>query len=83
VYEAVVHPLVPWAWGGGIATVFCYGQTASGKSYTTSALEKCVAETLMGGSLSGERKIYISVVELFGRLAYGKTQRRGRRTKDP
>ncbi|KAK4119150.1 P-loop containing nucleoside triphosphate hydrolase protein [Parathielavia appendiculata] len=70
VYESVVKPIVPWAWGGGIATVFCYGQTASGKSYTTAGLEKCVAESLMGGSLDGERKIYISVVELAGRTAY-------------
>jgi kinesin family protein 2/24 len=62
---------VPWAWGGGIGTLFAYGQTGSGKTYTVNALEKLVAEALMSGSLDGERKVYISIIELAGNTARG------------
>ncbi|AEO68342.1 uncharacterized protein THITE_2049700 [Thermothielavioides terrestris NRRL 8126] len=70
IYESVVKPLVPWAWGGGVGTMFAYGQTGSGKTYTVSGLERHVAETLMDGSLDGERKIHISVIELAGQTAF-------------
>ncbi|GAB1317016.1 hypothetical protein MFIFM68171_07226 [Madurella fahalii] len=73
VYGALVKPLVPWAWGGGIGTMFAYGQTGSGKTFTVSDLERHVAETLMDGSLDGERKIYISIIELAGQVANGLT----------
>jgi kinesin family protein 2/24 len=72
IYESVVKPLVPWAWGGGVGTMFAYGQTGSGKTYTVSGLERHVAETLMDGSLDGERKIHISVIELAGQTAFGR-----------
>ncbi|KAK4186275.1 hypothetical protein QBC35DRAFT_501606 [Podospora australis] len=70
VYESLVEPLVPWAWGGGVATLFAYGQTGSGKTYTVSGLEKHVAEALTDGSLEGERKIYVSIIELAGQTAF-------------
>ncbi|KAK4150246.1 P-loop containing nucleoside triphosphate hydrolase protein [Chaetomidium leptoderma] len=70
IYDSLIHPLVPWAWGGGVATMFAFGQTYSGKTYTVSFLERQVAETLMDGSLSGERNIYISIIELAGQTAY-------------
>ena len=72
IYDELVRPLVPWAWGGGIGTMFAYGQTASGKTLTVSGLERQVAETLMDGSLDGERKISMSIIELAGQTAYGK-----------
>jgi kinesin family protein 2/24 len=52
--------------------MFAYGQTASGKTLTVSGLERQVAETLMDGSLDGERKISMSIIELTGQTAYGK-----------
>ncbi|KAK3305967.1 P-loop containing nucleoside triphosphate hydrolase protein [Chaetomium strumarium] len=70
IYESLVKPLVPWAWGGGVGTMFAYGQTGSGKTFTVSGLEKHVAETLMDGSLEGERKVYMSIIELAGQTAY-------------
>ncbi|KAL2021906.1 hypothetical protein VTK56DRAFT_6501 [Thermocarpiscus australiensis] len=70
IYDSLVKPLVPWAWGGGVGTMFAYGQTGSGKTFTVSGLERHVAETLMDGSLEGERKIYISIIELAGQTAY-------------
>ncbi|KAL2186561.1 P-loop containing nucleoside triphosphate hydrolase protein [Thermothelomyces heterothallicus CBS 203.75] len=70
IYEDLVKPLVPWAWGGGVGTVFAYGQTSSGKTLTVSGLERHVAETLMDGSLDGERKISMSIIELAGQTAY-------------
>ncbi len=69
-----MKPLVPWAWDGGVGTLFAYGQTGSGKTYTVSSLERDVAETLMDGSLEGERDIYISIIELAGQTAYGKRE---------
>ena len=73
VYEALVNPLIPWAWGGGIGTLFAYGQTGSGKTFTVSAIEELTAETLLGGSLDGERRIYCSIIELAGQSAFGKS----------
>ncbi|KXX79904.1 Kinesin-like protein Klp59C [Madurella mycetomatis] len=70
IYHSLVKPLVPWAWGGGIGTMFAYGQTGSGKTFTVSGLERHVAETLMDGPLDGKRDIYISIVELAGQTAY-------------
>ncbi|KAF3354149.1 rRNA-processing protein FCF1-like protein [Verticillium dahliae VDG1] len=37
IYHDLVHPLVAWAWGGGVSTVFAYGQTGSGKTHTMSS----------------------------------------------
>ncbi|KAK4032341.1 P-loop containing nucleoside triphosphate hydrolase protein [Parachaetomium inaequale] len=70
IYDELVQPLVPWAWGGGIGTMFAYGQTSSGKTLTVSGLERHVADTLMDGSLEGERKISISIIELAGQTAF-------------
>ncbi|KAK3902481.1 kinesin-like protein Klp59C [Staphylotrichum tortipilum] len=70
IYESLVKPLVPWAWSGGVSTLFAYGQTGSGKTYTVSALERFVAETLMDGSMEGERLINVSIIELAGQTAY-------------
>ncbi len=65
-----MEPLVPWAWGGGVSTIFAYGQTGSGKTYTISRLEWLVAETLMSGKLDGARNIYVSIVELAGNSVF-------------
>ncbi|TGZ81225.1 P-loop containing nucleoside triphosphate hydrolase protein [Ascodesmis nigricans] len=70
VYRDLVVPLVPWAWGGGVSTLFAYGQTGSGKTFTVSALEELAAADIMGGSLSGQRKVQVCVVELEGSGAY-------------
>ncbi|EGY16470.1 hypothetical protein VD0002_g519 [Verticillium dahliae] len=68
-YHDLVHPLVAWAWGGGVSTVFAYGQTGSGKTYTVSALERLVASTLTGGALEGRREMHVSIIELAGNTA--------------
>ncbi|EEY19590.1 conserved hypothetical protein [Verticillium alfalfae VaMs.102] len=69
IYHDLVHPLVAWAWGGGVSTFFAYGQTGSGKTYTVSALERLVAETLTAGTLEGRREMHVSIVELAGNAA--------------
>ncbi|KAF7554384.1 hypothetical protein G7Z17_g2937 [Cylindrodendrum hubeiense] len=71
IYDDVVKPLVPWAYDGGIGTLFAYGQTGSGKTYTVSHLERLVAEELFSGRLGGKRDIYMTIVELFGNAALG------------
>ncbi|KAF2491254.1 P-loop containing nucleoside triphosphate hydrolase protein [Lophium mytilinum] len=70
VYKELVEPLVPWAWGGGVGTLFAYGQTGSGKTFTVTAIERLVAEQLMGGQLEGEREVHVCIFELAGNVAF-------------
>ncbi|KAK0710420.1 P-loop containing nucleoside triphosphate hydrolase protein [Apiosordaria backusii] len=70
IYDDIIQPLIPWAWGGGVSTMFAYGQTGSGKTFTVSGLEEYMAETLMGGGLDGERKLYMTIIELAGQSAF-------------
>ncbi|KAM5342357.1 hypothetical protein ACJ41O_013323 [Fusarium nematophilum] len=70
IYQGLVEPLVPWAWGGGVSTMFAYGQTGSGKTYTVSGLERLIAETLFSGGLEGDRNIFISIIELAGNSSF-------------
>ena len=66
-----MSPLVPWAWGGGVSTLFAYGQTGSGKTFTVDALARKAAEHLFGGGLEGQRDVYLSCFELAGNVASG------------
>ncbi|OLN86643.1 Diatom spindle kinesin-1 [Colletotrichum chlorophyti] len=70
IYRDLVQPLVPWAWSGGVSTMFAYGQTGSGKTFTVSAIERLVAESLMGGDLEGGRRVYACIIELAGNSAF-------------
>ncbi|KAM7218872.1 hypothetical protein V8F06_005752 [Rhypophila decipiens] len=70
IYSSLLEPLVPWAWAGGVSTLFAYGQTSSGKTFTVSGLERLVADTLTNNSLPGERKLFISIIELAGQSCY-------------
>lgn len=38
IYQNLVVDLVPFAWNGGIGTLFTYGQTGSGKTFTVSRM---------------------------------------------
>ncbi|KAK7421632.1 hypothetical protein QQX98_002099 [Neonectria punicea] len=70
IYADAVKPLVPWAWNGGISTLFAYGQTGSGKTHTVSHMERLVADEMLGGSLDGERNVYVTIIELAGNAAH-------------
>ncbi|KAK2004332.1 P-loop containing nucleoside triphosphate hydrolase protein, partial [Colletotrichum falcatum] len=70
IYQDLVQPLVPWAWCGGVSTMFAYGQTGSGKTFTVSAVEKLVAQSLMDGTLEGKRRVYACIVELAGNSSF-------------
>ncbi|RYP20475.1 hypothetical protein DL765_002774 [Monosporascus sp. GIB2] len=70
IYDDLVVDLVPFAWNGGIGTLFAYGQTGSGKTFTVSQLEKLVTMSLMDGNLDGQRQIYITIIDLAGNSAY-------------
>ncbi|KAF2498591.1 P-loop containing nucleoside triphosphate hydrolase protein [Lophium mytilinum] len=70
IYEDLVADLVPFAWNGGIGTLFAYGQTGSGKTFTVNRLEELVADTLMNGNLEGEREIYMTIIDLAGNAAF-------------
>ncbi|KAH7010962.1 P-loop containing nucleoside triphosphate hydrolase protein [Macrophomina phaseolina] len=70
IYDDMVRPLVPWAWSGGVSTIFAYGQTGSGKTHTISGLERLVANALFDGASDGTRNIFVSIVELAGNSAF-------------
>ncbi|RYP05351.1 hypothetical protein DL764_003844 [Monosporascus ibericus] len=70
IYHNLVVDLVPFAWNGGIGTLFAYGQTGSGKTFTVSQLEKLVATSLMGESLEGQRQVYMTIIDLAGNSAF-------------
>ncbi|GME53086.1 Diatom spindle kinesin 1 [Neofusicoccum parvum] len=70
IYDDMVHPLIPWAWSGGVSTIFAYGQTGSGKTHTVSGLERLVANALFCGASEGIRNIFVSIVELAGNSAF-------------
>ncbi|ORY69061.1 P-loop containing nucleoside triphosphate hydrolase protein [Pseudomassariella vexata] len=72
IYDRQVEDLVSFAWNGGIGTLFAYGQTGSGKTTTISGLEQLTVTSLMrrGEGKSDRRKVYMTIIELAGNLAY-------------
>lgn len=70
IYKDLVADLVPFAWHGGVGTLFAYGQTGSGKTFTVSRLEELVVETLMSGTLDGEERVYVTIIDLAGNAAF-------------
>lgn len=46
IYKSVAHPLLEAAVGGTNATIFAYGATGCGKSYTVNMINRNVAESL-------------------------------------
>lgn len=71
IYDDLVKPLVPWAWTGGVGTLFAYGQTGSGKTFTVTRLQELIAQALLDGEMEGERKVHLAVFELAGNSSYG------------
>jgi kinesin family protein 2/24 len=76
IYKDLVADLIPFAWSGGIGTLFAYGQTGSGKTFTVSRLEELVAETLTSGTLEGKRDLYMTIIDLAGNAAFDLTNER-------
>jgi kinesin family protein 2/24 len=76
IYKDLVSGLIPFAWNGGIGTLFAYGQTGSGKTFTVSGLEELVAETLTKGSLEDKRSIHMTIIDLAGNTAFDLTNER-------
>jgi kinesin family protein 2/24 len=70
IYDNLVADLVPFAWNGGVGTLFAYGQTGSGKTFTVSRLEQLIAESLLNGSLEGEKEVYLTIIDLSGNSAF-------------
>lgn len=76
IYNEVVRDLVPFAWNGGIGTLFAYGQTGSGKTYTSNRLEQLVLGALLSHDSSdpllmqGPRRLYLTFIELAGNTAF-------------
>ncbi|KAJ4356070.1 uncharacterized protein N0V89_004097 [Didymosphaeria variabile] len=70
IYKELVVDLVPYAWNGGVGTLFAYGQTGSGKTFTVSRVEGLIAETMMNGKFEGKREVYMTIIDLAGNAAF-------------
>lgn len=70
IYQDLIADLVPYAWNGGIGTLFAYGQTGSGKTFTISKVEELIAETIMSGDLLGDREVHMTIIDLAGNAAF-------------
>lgn len=70
IFDVHVKHLVPFAWGGGIGTLFAYGQTGSGKTFTVSRLEELVVEALVDLDPDSEKQVSLTIVELAGNAAF-------------
>ena len=65
VYERVAEPILDVGLQGGVSTIFAYGQTASGKTFTISAiLTKLIEDLLL--KKSEHLELYISLFEILG-----------------
>ncbi|KAK8091228.1 kinesin motor domain-containing protein [Apiospora phragmitis] len=76
IFDVHVKHLVPFAWNGGIGTLFAYGQTGSGKTFTVSRLEELVVDALVDLDPDSERQVSITIIELAGNAAFDLLNRR-------
>lgn len=65
VYECVAEPVVDMGLQGGVSTIFAYGQTASGKTFTISAILTKLIEDLLQKK-SEHLELYLSLFEILG-----------------
>ncbi|KAG9665715.1 P-loop containing nucleoside triphosphate hydrolase protein, partial [Aureobasidium melanogenum] len=66
VYDEVVRDLVISAADGKLGTLFAYGQTSSGKTFTVTELQKLAVADL----LDRHSELHVTVVELAGNVAF-------------
>jgi kinesin family protein 2/24 len=74
VYDEVVRDLVLSAADGKLGTLFAYGQTSSGKTYTVTELQKLAVADL----IARQARLHITVVELAGNVAFDLLNQRER-----
>ena len=65
VYKCVAEPILDIGLQGGVSTIFAYGQTASGKTFTISAILTKLIEDLLV-KRSEHLELYISLFEILG-----------------
>ncbi|RDL40753.1 uncharacterized protein BP5553_00732 [Venustampulla echinocandica] len=70
VYQEAAQKLVPWAWTGGVSTLFAYGQTGSGKTFTVTGITNLLIKDIMAIAEAEHRAIYVCCFEIFGKKAY-------------
>ncbi len=70
IYSELLHGLISFAKQGGIATLFAYGKTGSGKTFTIQGLQRLVASSLLGGDEEKPSDIKITVIDLAGNSAF-------------
>ena len=65
VYECVGEPIVDMGLQGGVSTIFAYGQTASGKTFTISGILNNLLNDLLR-KRSDHLELYLSLYEILG-----------------
>ena len=65
IYECVAEPVIQMGLQGGVSTIFAYGQTASGKTFTISGILDALIHDLMTQK-EEHIELYISVFEILG-----------------
>ncbi|CAD0114205.1 unnamed protein product [Aureobasidium uvarum] len=66
VYDEVVRDLVLSAVDGKLGTLFAYGQTSSGKTFTVTELQKLAVADL----LDRQTELHVTIIELAGNVAF-------------
>jgi hypothetical protein len=56
VYDKVARDLIPLTLGGGVGTLFAYGQTSSGKTYTLVGIQELVARDIFSMAEEYQKK---------------------------
>ncbi|KAG9556682.1 P-loop containing nucleoside triphosphate hydrolase protein, partial [Aureobasidium melanogenum] len=74
VYDEVVRDLVMSAADGKLGTLFAYGQTSSGKTFTVTELQKLAVADL----LNRHAELHVTVVELAGNVVFDLLNQRER-----
>ena len=68
VYNSTLGPSLDLLFEGGLVTIFAYGQTSSGKTYTMQGLQEQAVEDIfrLRDELKPDSEIYIAFYEIYG-----------------
>ena len=68
VYNCTLGPSLDLLYEGGLVTIFAYGQTSSGKTYTMQGLQEQAVEDVfrLREELNPEAEIYMAFYEIYG-----------------
>ena len=66
IYDSVAEPVLQIGLQGGVSTIFAYGQTASGKTYTITGILDRLSQELFERGNQSHLKFHLSMFEILG-----------------